>query len=187
MPSACVHLAVFVVALVSGITIPQAARAQPPAAPATPPPAKVNRPPDFVLVTKKCVQVSSKLSGRKPPLQIENPKRNRESCWRSGAEITCHSGGTALVLRTNRESGPRLFATGEGGLVMLSLDWSTSTFANGITYFTDEVGIAHIQCTGKVLSGDAAAADRDSDDEDDRGGGKRDKGKKGNRGLPLLD
>jgi hypothetical protein len=130
------------------------ARAQ---APTAPPHPQMNRPPDFVLVTKKCVRVASKVGGRATPLRIDHPPGSRESCWRSGAEITCNSNDSPVTLRINRESGPSLFATAEGGLMMLSLDWSSSSFANGITYFDDERGIAHIQCSGTVLSGEAAA------------------------------
>jgi hypothetical protein len=126
-------------------------------APTAPPHPQMNRPPDFVLVTKKCVRVASKVGGRATPLRIDHPPGSRESCWRSGAEITCNSNDSPITLRINRESGPSLFATAEGGLMMLSLDWSSSSFANGITYFDDERGIAHIQCSGAVLSGEAAA------------------------------
>jgi hypothetical protein len=136
------------------MTGPVAARANP-----NPAPVAMNRPPDFVLITKKCVQISSRLGGHKAPLQVEHPKRGRESCWRSGADIACNAGDAPINLRVNRELGPKLFATGEGGLMMLSLDWATASFADGITYFTEEIGISHVQCTGTLLSGEAAQAD----------------------------
>jgi hypothetical protein len=124
------------------------------------PPPNPGRPPDFVLVSKRCVQITSKLGGHTRPLHIEHPQRSRESCWRSGAEVTCQAGESSISLRVHREAGPKLFLTGEGGLVMLSLDWSTSSFANGITYFNDEVGIAHVQCTGNVVAGDGSRSGR---------------------------
>jgi hypothetical protein len=133
------------------LAVPGAAFAQAPAA------AKLDRPPDFVLITKKCVRLTSKLGGPKPPLAIDHPPGKREACWRSGADVTCDAGGSPITLRINRETGPTMFATAEGGLMMFSLDWSSSSFANGITYYDDEAGIAHVQCTGTVLSGPAAA------------------------------
>jgi hypothetical protein len=154
MPSA--RLRNVVVTLSSAVVLSGAGivRAQ---APIAPPHPQMNRTPDFVLVTKKCVRLASKVGGRAAPLHIDHPPGSRESCWRSGAELTCSANESPVTLRINRETGPQLFATGEGGLMMLSLDWASSSFANGITYFDDERGIAHIQCSGRVLSGDAAA------------------------------
>jgi hypothetical protein len=153
MIRACTR-ALSIASISAGALVAIGAQAQPQS---QPPAIKVDRTPDFVLVTKTCVRVASKLGGKLAPLHIDHPKRERESCWRTGADVLCNAGGSAITLRINRESGPSWFATAEGGLMMLSLDWSSARFANGITYFDDEVGIAQIQCTGVVLSGEAAA------------------------------
>ncbi len=112
-----------------------------------------NRPPDIILTTKKCVQITTRLGGKSKPLAQKTLPWKVESCWRAGPEITCSAGDSTIVFKVNRETGPKLLMTAEGGLLMTSVDWTDRSFARGITIFSEEDGITHVQCHGKATTG----------------------------------
>ena len=122
-------------------------------APAAGPANRAARAADFVLTPKTCTQLTSKVGGKKAPLQVAHVKWRTQSCWRTGPQVACNAEDSTLDLRVNRESGQRLLLTGEGGLVMIELDWLARSFASGITTYDDELGIMHLQCSGKVDAG----------------------------------